>query len=299
MPTINISKTVAITSPYATGVSFTATATQGSNVFPLTATYTAPNLVLTSSGSVGVSGNFTFNITASYTVAGQPCTDSISFTESISNNFTNLRWSGNLPYLGGATPFDANDAGFSNYGFNFVLESILKNEDNASTNLTLLPGNSESIFEFNYISNSPHTDKLDGNIIAFTHPTKSFGISNGGHCGFGGAMQQLSSFNSSSVNYGYTINLGANCNSSLVSSAGYTFNVGYVDTTYYNTSYPKTKFKFRTINGNFELYKNDVLVGTLPYDNTVNYYMSVYNFNYNSGFTNSAMQLLKIEGNFQ
>lgn len=93
MPTINIVKTVSNLASV-TGLSFTATAVQGVNTFSLTATYSAPNLTLTSVGSVGVSGNFTFNVTANYTAFGTACSDNISFVECLTNYTTQYRgWS--------------------------------------------------------------------------------------------------------------------------------------------------------------------------------------------------------------
>jgi hypothetical protein len=80
MPTINLVKTVSNLASV-TGLSFTATAVQSNVSYPLTASYSAPNLTLTSAGDIGVSGNFTFNVTANYTAFGTACSDSISFVE--------------------------------------------------------------------------------------------------------------------------------------------------------------------------------------------------------------------------
>jgi len=82
MPTIDITKTVNNLAGV-TGLSFTATAVQGTNTYPLTVTYNHPNLNLKSSGSVGTSGDFTFNIIANYIAFGVPCSDNVSFTETI------------------------------------------------------------------------------------------------------------------------------------------------------------------------------------------------------------------------
>jgi hypothetical protein len=90
MPTINLVKTVANPNG-ATGISFTATAVQGVNTFPLTATYSAPNLTISSSGDIGVSGNFTFNVVANYTAFGTTCSDNISFSECKTNYTTQFR----------------------------------------------------------------------------------------------------------------------------------------------------------------------------------------------------------------
>lgn len=221
----------------------------------------------------------------------------------IISSFSNLIWQGNLALPNKNTPFVADNVGYTNTSFSSFSNS-LANNDNSGQSLKLLAGNAESIFEFWYFSNSGHSAPNDGNIIAFTTGAsglgKSFGISNGNHCGNGGALQQIVSFDSTASNFGSTINAGGtNCNASLVTTSGVNFRIGYVDTAYYNAAYPKTKFKFRTINGNFELYKNDVLVGTLAYDNTVSYDLRTIQENYGSGTTNVSIQLIKVQGNFE
>jgi hypothetical protein len=92
-----------------------------------------------------------------------------------------------------------------------------------------------------------------------------------------------------------------NCGNPIVNIGNNIFNVGWTETRAANVFYPRTKFKFRMINGDFELYKNDVLVGTLPYDNTKEYIIQATTNTVNTGgsYTNTAIQLIRVEGNFQ
>lgn len=310
MPTINITKTVSNLASV-TGLSFTATATQGSNVFPLTATYSAPNLTLTSAGSVGVSGNFTFNVVANYTAYGTACSDNISFVEELTNSFNNLNWDGQINLPNRNAPFTEDNVGSFFYNFNDGTGADLVNND-TNQFLTLKAGNDEAIFEFWYEFRAPRFSRVSGSQIIFTDGIvagKRFGFGNGGCDQAGiwhmGALQmavRTSTPLENNLPFTYDMNIsGNNVFTGTFSTYLGTYNVGYTDLSYINLPYPKTKFKIRTINGNYELYKTDVLVGTLAYDNTRSYNIKIVTNNTNTvgSYTNTSIQLIKVEGNFQ
>jgi hypothetical protein len=292
MPTINIVKTVSNLASV-TGLSFTATAVQSNVNYPLTATYSAPNLTLTSSGNIGVSGNFTFNVTANYTAFGTSCSDNITFTEQVVNNFTNLIWYGN--FLNG-NAFD--ERLNNNQGANVQYQSLIYNTD--LNHLFLLKaGSGESIFEFYYANPIGISHCLGGTSLVFSNDfNKGFGITNGGKCGVAGYVLQVKA--DGAQDYLYYMNYGsASCGGNDFVSNGVHYVLDYIDSTQIpSTIYPKTKFKMRMLNGIYELYKNDVLVGSLSYDNTVDYYIIATQLNAYDGNTGSSIQLLNVSGNF-
>jgi len=309
MPTIDITKTVNNLAGV-TGLSFTATAVQGTNTYPLTVTYNHPNLNLKSSGSVGTSGDFTFNIQASFVKDSVNCTKSISFTEQISNLITNVQWYGNLALPNQTTPFANDNVGSNNGLFGATL-------GNGLIGVTLLPGNDEAIFEFYYARLSNNITAWDGNSIRFgsTDKREMFGIAHGSTNGWTnipfqfvasviGTPEYILDVNFP-VYHRYVMTFLRNA-TGTVTFGGCCMNnekitIGESDFTYagmLTTPYPKTLFKFRMINGNFEWYKDNVLLGTLPYDNTKSYKIGIINFNYYSGLNNSLIQLVRIEGNF-
>lgn len=208
-----------------------------------------------------------------------------------------LRWlTGSMVLPNANTPYLPDNVGWSNNGF---ISNQTTDLYRGVAPLRLLAGNVESIFEFFYESNSPHSDVNDGIVLAICEVSgggagRAFGFSNGGNCGQGGALVQINTPNGGSNNFRFP-----SCNVATVNYNGFDFNVGYIDTAHLNSPYPKTKFKFRLINNTFELYKNDLFVGVVPYDNTVNYNQILFaNYNQSSPFTTGAIQILQISGNF-
>lgn len=112
MPNINITKTISILDSNVNVTSITANAVQGANTYPLNATYTHPNLTLTSSGSIGDTGNFTFNVIINFNYFDISCSKSVSFVEYITNlvDLNTLYWAPTANPLSGEPFIDNNTA---------------------------------------------------------------------------------------------------------------------------------------------------------------------------------------------
>lgn len=112
MPNINITKTISILDSNVNVTSITANAVQGANTYPLNATYTHPNLTLTSSGSIGDTGNFTFNVIINFNYFDISCSKSVSFVEYINNlvDLNTLYWARSANPLSGEPFIDNNTA---------------------------------------------------------------------------------------------------------------------------------------------------------------------------------------------